>query len=189
MTQSARRLDRILTDVALAAALKARLAAARQAAEIIAPICAEVVPGFDPSRPGCCDLHGGVLRIRLPSSAHSTKLRQAAPRLLARLQGQGLEVNEIKVGVQLASLRWGNPVESPNSGGVMRDIDRSLTQSDLEMSRAIEFSRKLALTFPESDLGRAAARMAAAIAARLARIRESNHPFDEQNRKKNNEER
>jgi len=92
MNQSARRIDQILTDAPLAANLLARLAAGRRAARAIAPICAEIAPGFDPLRPGTCDLRGRDLRIVLTSNAQATRLRQALPRLRAALQDHGVEV-------------------------------------------------------------------------------------------------
>jgi hypothetical protein len=186
MNPTARRADQILADAPLAANLMARLAAARAAARCIAPVCAEIAPDFDPLQPGCCDLRDHVLRIWLSSPAHTSKLRQATPRLLARLRDHGLEVSEIKVGVQLGTLR-----EAPRDDGrKSADFTPKEGASSVAMvkrySAALEFSRKLALTFPESGLGRAAARMAREVGAGLARMRESNQSFDEQNRKEKN---
>ena len=186
MNRPARRIDQILTDSAVAAALLGRIAASREAARIIAPICAEIAPDFDAFRPGSCDLRDRELRIWLRSSAQSTKLRQATPRLLAALQRQGLEVSEIKVGVQPSRVRESNCVEGPNSvqlppePGQNRKIARALYEAPLE------FSKKLVLTLPDSPLRRAAAALGQAMTARLARMRESNQPFDEKNRKEGN---
>ncbi len=182
MNHNARRLDQILTDTPLAASLLARLSAGRRAARAIAPVCAEIVPEFDPLRPGACDLRAGVLRIWLGSSAHSTKLRQALPRMQAALRGNSLEVNEIKIGIQPARLRkapagdaLNKPPEAVNDRST---VDRRLR----EIHKIKDFTRKLALTLPESELRRAIARLGHVAQAELARMRESNQPFEEQHR-------
>jgi len=180
MSHPARRIDRILSDAPLAATLLARIAAAREAAGVIAPICAEVAPDFDPTRPGACDLRDQVLRIWLRSSAHSTKLRQAIPRLTARLQSHGLKVNEIKVGVQLGRVREKSPGNSANNGRMAVSIRTAFSHSRKDYLLPIEFSEKLALTLPDSALRRAALRLGQSLQTRLAGMRDSNQSFDEQ---------
>jgi hypothetical protein len=186
MTPTSRRVDQILTDTPLAAGLLARLAAARRAARAIAPICAGIAPDLDPLLPGCCDLREKVLRIWLRSSAHATKLRQAGPRLLACLQAQGIEVSEIKVGVQLGRVRDKPTGNAVNSAEMAHMSEGSFGLKKNEMSAALAFSRKLALALPDGDLRRAASRLGSAIDGRLAGIRESNQTFDEQDGEKNN---
>jgi len=178
MSHTARRLDQILTDAPLSAAILARLAAARQAARIIAPICAEIAPDLDPLRPGTCDLRERVLRIWLRSSAHSTKLRQAIPRLLARLQSHGLEVSEIKVGVQLPTVREKPPANARNSGAKSELAQARGSDEAAGYVSLLAFTQKLALTLPESGLRRAATKLGLAVDARLARMRESDQTFD-----------
>ena len=184
MNHPARRIDRILSDAPLAASLLARLAAAREAAGVIAPICAEVAPDFDPTRPGAVDLREQVLRIWLRSSAHSTKLRQAIPRLSARLQGHGLKVNEIKVGVQLGRVREKSGTNLGKSTGGVPPIPGTVARVAKDYLMPIAFTDKLALTLPESDLRRAAVRLGQSLQTRLAGIRDSDQTFDEQNREK-----
>jgi len=186
MSHPARRIDQILTDSAIAAALLSRLAAGREAARIIAPICAEIAPDFDPFRPGSCDLRERVLRIWLRSSAQSTKLRQATPRLIAALQRQGLEVSEIKVGVQPRRVRESNCAERSNSALFAREVEPNGKSAQTLYAAPLEFSRQLALTLPDSPLRRAATALGKALSARLARMRESNQPFDEKNGKEGN---
>ncbi len=183
MNHPARRIDQILTDSAIAAALLGRIAAGRNAARIIAPICAEIAPDFDPFRPGSCDLRERELRIWLRSSAQSTKLRQATPRLLAALQRQGLEVNEIKVGVQPRTVRESNFAKRSNSAPIPREVGQGEEKAQARYNAPLEFSRQLALTLPDSPLRRAVADLGKAVAARLARMRESDQPFDEENAK------
>jgi hypothetical protein len=184
MNHPARRIDRILSDTPLAAGLLARLAAAREAARVIAPICAEVAPDFDPTRPGACDLREQVLRIWLRSSAHSTKLRQAIPRLTARLQSHGLKVNEIKVGVQLGRVREKIPADSRKTDRLGRPILATAARDGKEYLMPIAFSEKLALTLPDSDLRRAAVRLGQSLQTRLAGMRDSNQTFYEQDGEK-----
>jgi len=184
MNHPARRIDRILSDTPLAAGLLARLAAAREAARLIAPICAEVAPDFDPTRPGACDLREQVLRIWLRSSAHSTKLRQAIPRLTARLQSHGLKVNEIKVGVQLGRVREKIPADSRKTDRLGRPILATAARDGKEYLMPIAFSEKLALTLPDSDLRRAAVRLGQSLQTRLAGMRDSNQTFYEQDGEK-----
>jgi len=183
MNPTARRLDRILTDTPLAASLLARLAAGRRAARAIAPVCAEVVPEFDPLRPGACDLRAGVLRIWLGSSAHSTKLRQALPRMQAALRGNSLEVSEIKIGIQPARLRKTPVADAPNKARESSNERSIMRRPPQEIERIKEFTRKLALTLPDSGLRRAIARLERSALTQLARMRESNQPFEEQHRK------
>lgn len=185
MNPTARRLDQILTDAPTAAALAARLAAARRAAQIIAPICAEIAPDFDPMRPGNCDLRERTLRIWLRSGAHSAKLRQATPRLMASLACHGLEVNEIKVGVQLGRLRATADSKSRNSGPMGAFKAESGRNSPTDYLVPLTFTDKLALTLPDSELRRAALRLGEAIRTRLARMRESDQSFDQQGREEN----
>lgn len=181
MTHPARRIDQILTDSAMAAALLARIAAGREAARIIAPVCAEIAPDFDPFRPGSCDVRERVLRIWLRSSAQSTKLRQATPRLLAALQRQGLEVSEIKVGVQPRRVRESGCAEGSNSVQFPREAGQNKSSARTLYVAPLEFSRQLVLTLPDSPLRQAATALGKALAARLARMRESDQPFDEKN--------
>ncbi len=184
MNHNARRIDRILSDAPLAATLLARLAAAREAAGVIAPICAEVAPDFDPTRPGACDLRDHVLRIWLRSSAHSTKLRQAIPRMTARLQGHGLKVNEIKVGVQLGRVREKVMTDWEGKPGGSPPIPGKINRTAKDYLLPIAFSEKLALTLPDSDLRRAAVRLGLSLQTRLAGIRDSNQSFYDQNGEK-----
>lgn len=185
MNPTARRLDQILTDAPGAATLLARLAAGRRAARAIAQVCSEVIPDFDPLRPGTCDLRGGALRIWLPSNAQATRLRQALPRLGAALQDHGIEVSEIRVALQLGRVRESVPDHPRNSAANASRGRDERTRDRREHPEIIEFSRKLALTLPDSELRRAILRLGQSVAPRLARMRESDQTFDQQNREKN----
>jgi len=186
MKQPARRIDQILADSAVAAALFGRIAANREAARIIAPICAEIAPDFDPFHPGSCDLRERQLRLWLRSSAQSTKLRQATPRLLAALQHHGLEVSEIKVGVQPRTVRESSGADASNNRALTPNAPRTKEKQPLQYAMPLEFSRKLALTLQDSPLRRAVLALGRAVDAKLARMRELDQPFDQQNRKEDN---
>lgn len=185
MNPSSRRLDAILASAGPAAALLARLAAARRAGQAIAPLCAELSPGFDPGAPGACDVRERVLVLWPSSAAQCSKLRQSVPRLLARLQAEGMEVNEIKVVVQPGRIRAGalaKPRKSTGTGhaGTLNPVPESENLAGIG-----DFSRKLALALPNSPVGAAAGRLAAAVRARLARIRESDQSFGQQDHEEN----
>lgn len=179
MKPAARRVDQILAGTPLAASLLARLSAARVAARLIAPICAELVPDFDPTWPGHCDLRGGVLRIWLGSGAHASKLRQASPRLLATLQSSGVEVSEIKIGVQLGRVRGAAPADAGKKTGNAPRSLRPRAKEKGQLIEMMEFSKKLALALPDSELRRAVDRLGRSLDARLARMRESDHSFED----------
>lgn len=184
MNPNARRIDQILADTPLTATLLARLTAARQAARAISPVCTEIAPDFDARRPGSCDLRGGVLRIWLRSSVQSTKLRQAIPRLLTALRSNGLEVNEIRIGVQPGRVRENGPGQARNTTpDALSAHPKGLTAYG-HAEKMLSFSRKLALTLPDSELRRAIARFGAVVDAKVARMRDSDQTFYEQNREK-----
>ncbi len=185
MTRIARRIDQVLADAASTAGLVRRLAASREAAGLIAPLCADLVPGFDALAPGACVLPDRDLKIFVRSNAQATKLRQAVPRLLARLRNNGLEVIEIKVVVQLGSLRAGAPDDARNrppkaaQEALNRDIE------ERRCAAALGFARKLALTNIDGPLSVSAMRLSRSLETRLARIRESDQSFDQQHREEN----
>jgi len=184
MKQDSRRIDQILSDAPLAAGLFARLAAGRRAALAIAPACAELAPDFDPLRPGSCDLRLPVLQLWLRSGAQSVKLRQSSPRLLALLQAQGLEVNEIRFSVQPVRVRE-KPQASTGNSPPKPSVSTARLADTRENIKAIqEFASKLALTLPESSLRSAAERLGRSVALRVARIRESDEAFEEKNEQK-----
>lgn len=186
MNTTARRVGQILSGAPSTAALMARLAAARQAALLIAPVCATVAPEFDPLQPGACELRAGVLRIRLRSNAHSTKLRQAIPRIRAALRDSRLEVSEIKIAVQPSSLPGkalaGSVEKAVPSGPRVRQTRASAKS----LNEIHAFADKLALALPNSELRRAVVRLRVQAEHGLARMRDSDQSFDEQSGKKNN---
>lgn len=57
---------------------------------------------------------------------------------------------------------------------------QAVGQVSTQMKHALTFSRKLVLALPESPLREAAQRLAASLSGRLARMRESDQPNDQQ---------
>ena len=159
MNVPSRRLDRILTDHAVTASLLARRAAGLAAAQAVAPILSELLPGFDPLRAGACDVRGRILRIWLRSNAQSTKLRQASPRLLATLQQRGLDISEIRFGIQ--------PRSRPASPSPAEDAQAD-GQRRRDLQNALLFSNKLALTLQDGTLRESVRRLRRTVAHRLA---------------------
>jgi hypothetical protein len=172
----------LLNDPA-ASALMARLAAARQAAQAIAPVCAQFLPGFDATRPGVCDVREKTLHLLLPSGAHCAKLRQLAPRLLAALRRNGFEISEITSAVQPgriprpgATLRM---TQAPEKGEFALQQMRQDEERDRQLDNALLFARKLALTLPNSKLGDAARSLEAICRRRIARTRDLQDLLDQ----------
>jgi hypothetical protein len=190
MSSRPQRADLALRDAPAAAALIARLAAARDAARLIAPLCAQILPGFDATRPGVCDVRADTLHLLLPSGAHCAKIRQAAPRITAVLRHGGFEVNEITATVQAhripASGQAQRMKEAGPDGGSGAISSRTTERSGRDLSKAMGFAEKLAHTIPDSELRQAALRLQAACAGRLAHMRESGEALGEQDERETN---
>jgi hypothetical protein len=173
MTQAPRSLKDALAQSEAGSTLLQRVLASQRAAAVIESECQRILPDFSPTRSGGCELRGTTLRVNAVHPAQVAKLRQACPRLLRLLQGQGLEVIEIKIGVQpraLSSSERRGPEEQPAARWAEADQRSGV---GLQIGPALEFARKLALTLPESPLRNAAARLARSLSAGLARMRES----------------
>jgi len=182
MTPKPRNLKDALAQSEAGAALLQRYGASQRAAAAIEPECQRILPGFQPTRSGGCELRGTTLRVNAPQPAQVAKLRQASPRLLRLLQQQGLDVNEIKIGVQpraLSSSERRAPAEVAIGPAVAAGSRRPM---DSQTKPALAFARKLALTLPDSPLRNAAARLARSLSLGLARMRESDQPGDQQDR-------
>mgnify|MGYP005813197269 CR=1 FL=1 len=95
-----RTLAAALREAPGAAALLARCETAARIGRLLQPLVRNVAPGIDLLAPGRCELRDGVLWIAVQSAAESSKLRQAAPRLLAALAADGCQVYEMRTRVQ-----------------------------------------------------------------------------------------
>jgi hypothetical protein len=179
----ARRLRDALAQSDAGAALMERYAASQRAAAVIEQECLRIVPGLAPTRSGVCELRGSTLRVNARSAAQIAKLRQAAPRLLRLLQQQGLDVIEIKFGVQprsLSSSMWPGG-EQAGAGTVQSAAQVGRNPSEIKKAR--DFARKLVLTLPDSPLREAARRLLAKLTYGVAGMRESGQPKDQEHGK------
>jgi hypothetical protein len=171
-----RRLSDILADTPGLAALNARAQATQQVAAVIAPVCAEILPGFDPRSPGHCMLRGTRLRLFARNAPQAAKLRQSVSRLKSALQRQGFEGIEIELVVQPDLMPY------PGGAGTATDIAPAASTAVSETGQSaagiqptiafIEFSEKLALTNKNGDLAKSAASLRDCITRAIARTRE-----------------
>jgi hypothetical protein len=173
MTPKPRRLPDALAQSEAGAALIQRCAASQRAAAIIESECAHIVPGFSPVQSRSCELRGTTLRLNAQSPAQVAKLRQAVPRLLSRLQQRGLDVIEIKIGVQPRALSSSVRQNAPDVAAATAASGPSRRSPYREVGPALRFAQKLALTLQDSPLRAAAQRLAASLSSGLAGMRES----------------
>lgn len=165
MSATPRLVAAALRDSPQAALLLARWEATQRAALSIAPACRAMV-GFDPVRPGACELLGETLWLNLPSPSHSAKLRQATPRLLSNLAASGIRVYEVKTRVQPAVTSYPGDGSALPSSGPSPGIAWPLNNE-----RAVAAVAELAGSIAESPLKRAAERLAATLHGRLTASR------------------
>lgn len=141
-----------------AAALLARCDTALAAGKLLAPLTREILPGIDLLAPGRCELRDGVFWIAVDSAAEATKLRQAAPRLLAALSAHGTRVYEMKTRLQAVGTSYpGQGTHHPSSLGVP-----FAPVTDLGVG-AVE---RIAQQLPDSELQLALRRLAATLRGR-----------------------
>jgi hypothetical protein len=181
MTPTSRRLQEALAQSEAGSALLHRYKASQRAAAAIESECQRIVPDFKPTRSGGCELRGTVLRVNAARPAQVAKLRQAVPRLLRLLQQQGIDVIEIKIGVQPRALSSSERRQGSLASQGASCEPESNERSGLRIAPALGFARKLALTLPESSVGTAARRLATSLSARLARMRESGELGNQKN--------
>ena len=150
-----------LRDAPETARLLARWEASLRAARSIAPACRSLASGFDPLLPGRCELRDNVLLLTASSTAQSAKLRQVAPRLLATLGGEGIQVYEIRVRVQPGFTGY------PEQGSAAPSSEDAAWLHPAPS--AGETMGKLALAVRESPLKHAVERLAATLGKRAKR--------------------
>jgi hypothetical protein len=158
VSSPAKPLAAVLRDAPEAARLLARWEASQRIARSIAPVCRSLASGFDPLRPGQCELRDGVLWLTASSTAESAKLRQAIPRILSTLGGEGVQVYEIRVRVQPVITGYPEQGTKPPSGA-----DAAWLKPGSSAGEAVG---RLALAVRESPLKRAVERLAATLTKR-----------------------
>jgi hypothetical protein len=183
MTHTLHRLQDALARSEAGSTLLHRYSASQRAAAVIEAECQSIVPDFRTTRSGSCELRGAILRLNAAQPAQVAKLRQAVPTLLRLLRQHGLDVIEIKIGVQPRALSSSvrRQVCLP-----AREVSHPPGTGDSEHSQikpALAFARKLALTLPESPLQAAAQRLASNLSAGIAQMRDSGKPGNKQDGK------
>jgi len=151
----------VLRDAPEAARLLARVEATQRISRSIAPVCRSLASGFDPLQPGRCELRDEVLWLSASSTAQAAKLRQATPRLLTTLGGEGIRVYEIRVRVEPGITGYpeqGSTPPSSQDAGWLRPA-----------TSAGDTVSKLALTVRAPALQQAIERLAATLKKRAKR--------------------
>jgi hypothetical protein len=186
MTKTPRRLQDALAQSEAGSALLHRYRASQRAAAAIEAECQRIVPDFRPTQSGGCELRGTTLRLNATQPAQVAKLRQALPSLLRLLRQQGLDVIEIKIGVQPRALTSSEQRRESLPASGARQAHGTSDQIHSQIEPALDFARKLALTLPASPLSAAAGRLASCLSVRLAQMRDSSESGSQQDGKKQN---
>ena len=163
----ARSLAEALAD-STAAALVRRVADSQRAAQALAGADVLLPPNFDALEPGACELRESTLVLFAGSSASAAKMRQSLPQLLGWLNRQGFELTEIKVRLQPERMSYRLSPGETTLGAATPEACSANAEGRLDIKGALGLAEKLALTFPGTDLGEAAARLAARLQARVA---------------------
>lgn len=171
MTRRAKTLADALDETPAIAQLRSRLHASQSVARLLAAASPPIGGGFDPLRPGVCELRGRLLFLTATSSAQAAKLRQECPRLQKLLTQQGLDLNEIKVRIQPAHLPYRDEATHTTQVRSGAGSPRQLADLTKNMSAALRFADELALTLSESPVRQAIERLRTALRAGLTRSR------------------
>lgn len=171
MTRSAKTLADALAEMPAVAQLVARLQISQSVARILAAASPPIGGGFDPLRPGVCELRGGLLVLTAVSPAQAAKLRQEFPRMQKLLERQGLELNEIRVRIQPAHLPYAEQVSSGAHACAADEAASAQPKRPLDVAAPLRFADELALTLGDSPLRDAIERLRATLRADLTRSR------------------
>lgn len=169
MTRSAKTLADALAETPATARLLSRLQASQSVARLLAAAEPPIAGGFDPLRPGVCELRGGLLLLTATSAAQAAKLRQEFPRLQKILKQQGLDLNEVKVRIQAARLLYREEASATARVATPGDTTPSSRTTDRDLSAPLRFADELALTLSDSSLRRAVERLRATLRKKLPR--------------------
>ncbi|MFN3567146.1 MAG: hypothetical protein ACK4V1_14320 [Burkholderiaceae bacterium] len=171
MTRRAKTLADALDETPAIAQLLSRLHASQSVARIMAAASPPIGGGFDPLRPGACELRGGLLLLTATSSAQAAKLRQECPRLQKLLTQQGLDLNEIKVRIQPAPLPYREEATRATQVRTADESPRQLAERTKSIEAPLQFADELALTLTDSPVRQAIERLRAVLRAGLTRSR------------------
>lgn len=171
MTRTAKTLADALAEVPAVAQLLSRLQTSQSAARILAAASPPIGGGFDPLRPGVCELRGGLMLLTATSPAQAAKLRQEFPRLQKLLKQQGLDLNEIKVRIQPAHLPYREEVSATAQVATPVDAASNSPPPERDLSAPLRFADELALTLHDSSLRAAVEQLRATLREALTRNR------------------
>lgn len=171
MTRSAKTLADALAETPAAAQLLARLRASQSVARLLAAASPPIGGGFDPLRPGVCELRGGLLLLTATSPAQAAKLRQEFPRLQKLLKRQGFDLNEIKVRLQPARMPYREEVSTTAQVPTPADATSDSARSQSDLTAPLRFADELALTLRASSLRAAVESLRATLREALTRSR------------------
>lgn len=171
MTRSAKTLADALAETPAAAQLLARLRASQSVARLLAAASPPIGGGFDPLRPGVCELRGGLLLLTATSPAQAAKLRQEFPRLQKLLKQQGLDLNEIKVRLQPAHVSYREEASATPQVPTLAAATSDSSRSQTDLAAPLRFADKLALTLRDSPLRVAVEHLRATLREALTRNR------------------
>lgn len=171
MTRSAKTLADALAETPAAAALLARLQASQFAARALAAADPPIGAGFDPMRPGACELRDGLLLLTASSAAQASKLRQEFPRLQKLLTQQGLELNEIRLRLQPAHMSYREKASARAQVSGAPSASSEPAQSPGDCAAALRFADELALTLKDSSLREAVEHLRSTLRRRLTQSR------------------
>ncbi|HTT10180.1 MAG TPA: hypothetical protein VMG60_04750 [Burkholderiaceae bacterium] len=166
----ARSLEQALAD-SPAAALVHRAAESQRVAVALAGAGVSLPPNFDALQPGTCEVRDATLVLFVGSPALAAKMRQSLPQLLAFLNRQGFDLTEIKLRLQPERLSYREPSGEETMKRDARGEFADSRQAAPDAASALGLAEKLALTLPDSGVGRAAQRLADRLRARVAQTR------------------
>jgi hypothetical protein len=171
MTRDAKTLADALAETPAAAQWLSRLRASQSVARLLAAASPPVGGGFDPLRPGACELRGGLLLLTATSPAQAAKLRQEFPRLQKLLNQQGLELSEIRVRLQPARTSYREEASAAAQVPAPAEADESLTTPARDVTAPLRFADELALTLRDSPLRTAVENLRSKLREALTRSR------------------
>jgi hypothetical protein len=160
-------LAKALADSA-AASLVRRVADSQRVAEALAGADLSLLPAFDPLAPGTCDVREKTLVLFVGSPASAAKMRQSLPQLLAWLNRQGFDLTEIKMRLQPERMSYRLSLTDETGQGVSSEAVATAPEAVPHIAGALALAEKLALTFPDTNIGNAAQRLAARLRRRVA---------------------
>ena len=137
--------------------LLSRLALHQRIGEYITETLGPLAQDTGCAQTGAIEQRGSTVVLRVSSTASAAKLRQTIPRILLHLQQRGVQVTEIRVKVQPATVE--QPISGCAPGADMALATDSASQSARNPAGARALADTLSRSLPDSPLQRAAERL------------------------------